>query len=76
MSRSVPKPELPKSQALLSGSTSRASHGYEGDIVKATALGRKGLRELASIVTPETILRWYRELIASKYDETSKRKSA
>ncbi|MEY4510203.1 MAG: hypothetical protein RLZZ450_2325 [Pseudomonadota bacterium] len=41
--------------------------------IKGQSLGRKGLRELASIVTPETILRWYRELIARKYDGTAKR---
>jgi transposase InsO family protein len=41
--------------------------------VKGRLLGRKGLQELASIVTPETILRWYRELIARKYDGTAKR---
>jgi transposase len=41
--------------------------------VKGQVLGRKGLRELANIVTPETILRWYRELIARKYDGTAKR---
>ncbi|MEY4510194.1 MAG: hypothetical protein RLZZ450_2316 [Pseudomonadota bacterium] len=41
--------------------------------VKGQSLGRKGLRELTSIVTPETILRWYRELIARKYDGTAKR---
>ena len=41
--------------------------------VKGQVLGRKGLRELASIVTPETILRWHRELIARKYDGTAKR---
>jgi hypothetical protein len=31
-------------------------------------LGRKPLGELASLATPETILRWYRETIAAKYD--------
>ncbi len=32
--------------------------------VKGKALGRKTLRELTTIVTPDTILRWHRELIA------------
>ena len=31
------------------------------------------LYELAGLVTPDTILRWYRELIAKKYDGTSRR---
>ena len=37
------------------------------------ALGRKTLREVASIASPETILRWYRELVAKKYDGSSRR---
>ena len=27
-------------------------------------LGRKGLREVATLASPDTILRWYRELVA------------
>jgi putative transposase len=30
--------------------------------VKGHALGRKALRELTTIVTPDTILRWHREV--------------
>jgi len=41
--------------------------------VKSKALGRKALREIAGIVTPDTILRWYRRLIAKKYDGSSRR---
>jgi transposase InsO family protein len=40
---------------------------------KGKALGRKGLRQVAGIVSPDTILRWYRELIAKKYDGSTKR---
>jgi hypothetical protein len=36
--------------------------------VTGHALGRKALRELDPIVTPDTILRWYLELVAKKYD--------
>src|SRR5260370_103016 len=32
------------------------------------ASGQKGLEEVAQIVRPETILGWYRELIARKFD--------
>jgi transposase InsO family protein len=36
-------------------------------------LGRKVLAEVASIVTPETLLAWHRKLIAQKYDGTTHR---
>ncbi len=35
---------------------------------KAKMLGRRILREVATIVTPETLLAWQRKLIAQKYD--------
>ena len=35
---------------------------------KAKGLGRKLLAEIATIVTPETLLAWHRKLIALKYD--------
>ena len=41
--------------------------------VKAKELGRKVLAGVAGIVTPDTILRWYRELVAKKYDGSKKR---
>jgi len=41
--------------------------------VKGKALGGKLLRELACIVTPDTILRWYRTLVARKYDGSKRR---
>lgn len=31
-------------------------------------LGRSGLAEVATLFTPDTILRWYRDLVARKYD--------
>ena len=42
--------------------------------VKAHAIGRKALLELTTIVTPDTILRWHRELVAKKFDSSNKRK--
>ena len=36
------------------------------------ALGRKALQEVATLATPDTILRWYRELVAAKYDSSKK----
>src|SRR5258708_10630823 len=40
---------------------------------KAKGLGRKLLAEVATVVTPETLLAWHRKLIAQKYDGTAKR---
>src|ERR1035438_2688782 len=40
---------------------------------KAKGLGRRLLAEVATIVTPETLLAWHRKLIANKYDGTAKR---
>ena len=40
--------------------------------VRAQALGMRLLSEFASIVTPETLLRWHRRLIAEKYDGSAK----
>jgi hypothetical protein len=42
---------------------------------KGRAVGRRTLEQLAGLVTPDTILRWYRELIAKKYDGTSQREA-
>jgi hypothetical protein len=38
-------------------------------------IGRRGFEDIGCIVTPDTILRWYRELIAKKYDGSKRRKS-
>jgi transposase InsO family protein len=40
---------------------------------KGKALGHRALEQLAGLVTPDTILRWYRELIAKKYDGSARR---
>jgi putative transposase len=41
--------------------------------VRAKKLGRRVLRELATIVTPETLFAWHRKLIATKYDGSKRR---
>jgi len=41
--------------------------------VKAQKLGRRVLHELATLVTPETLLAWQRTLIARKYDGSQQR---
>jgi putative transposase len=40
---------------------------------KAKGLGRKALREIATLVTPETLLAWHRKLVAQKYDGSARR---
>jgi transposase InsO family protein len=37
-------------------------------------IGTRGLKGLSYIVTPETVMRWYRELIAQKFDGSAKRR--
>ena len=41
---------------------------------KAKSLGRKALCELETMVTPDTLLRWHRNLIARKYDGSKNRR--
>lgn len=38
-------------------------------------LGKKALEEVATIVTPDTILRWHRKLVAQKFDGSQQRQS-
>ena len=40
---------------------------------RAKKLSRKVLRQIATIVTPETLLAWHRKLIAKKYDGSAHR---
>ncbi len=42
--------------------------------IKAKAVGRKGLFEIDTLVTPDTLLRWHRQLIARKYDGSKTRR--
>src|SRR5215472_14201717 len=39
-------------------------------------LGRQALEEVASIVTPDTILAWHRKLVAQKFDGSQQRKTS
>ena len=40
---------------------------------KAKAVGRKALMELDTIVSPDTLMRWHRRLVAQKWDNSSRR---
>ena len=42
--------------------------------VKGKVLGRRQLAAVAGIVTPDTIQRWYRKLVAQKYDGSKQRR--
>src|SRR5215467_6261945 len=39
----------------------------------AHPIGRQRLKELATIATPDTLLRWYNRLIAQKFDGSKQR---
>ncbi len=64
----VPREKLGKGRILFSDAQRRRL------AVKAKTLGRRVLRELATIVTPDTLLRWHRELVAQKWDFSALRR--
>ena len=41
--------------------------------VQGKPLGRQLLEQVATIVTPDTILRWHQELVAQKWDYSQRR---
>jgi len=41
--------------------------------VKGKVLGRRVLQEIGCLFTPDTILRWHRELVAQKWDYSNRR---
>jgi transposase InsO family protein len=43
--------------------------------VKGKVLGRKVLEEIGCLFTPDTILRWHRELVVQKWDYSARRKN-
>lgn len=43
--------------------------------VRATALGRKLLFQIETLVTPDTLLRWHRQLVAQKWNHVNGRSS-
>ncbi len=63
----VLKEKLGKKRILLNDDQRRRP------AVKGKLLGRKLLSEIATIVTPDTILRWHRQLIAEKWDYSDRR---
>ena len=65
----VLKEKLGKRRILLSDGQRRRL------AVKGKVLGRKRLREIQTMFTPDTILRWHRQLVAKKWDYSDRRKS-
>jgi putative transposase len=54
-------------KAQLQGKRLRLSDGQRQRLaVIGHELGRRTLRQVATIVTPDTMLRWHRELVAQK----------
>ena len=64
----VLKEKLGRKRILLNDSQRRRL------AAKAKVLGRRALAEIATIVTPDTLLRWHRMLIAKKWDYSDRRK--
>ncbi len=59
----------------LAGKRLRFTDGQRRRLAaKAKAIGRKGLFGISTLLTPDTLLRWYRRLIAKKYDGSKTRK--
>ena len=43
--------------------------------LKGKAVGRRALQDICTLATPDTILRWYRRLVARKYDGSKRRQA-
>jgi len=69
---------LPSDRALreqLGGKRSRFTDRQRLRLaVKAKAIGRKRLFEIGTRVTPDTLFRWHRDLIAKQYDGSNNRR--
>src|SRR4051794_4115208 len=63
----VLREKLGKSRLLLNDDQRRRL------AVKAKVLGRKLLKEVGTLFTPDTLLRWHRMLVAKKWDYSHKR---
>ena len=61
-------------KARLSGKRIRFNDAERALLArKAQAVGRKALRELDTLVSPDTLMRWHRRLVAQKWDFSKRR---
>ena len=61
-------------KARLSGKRIRFTDAERALLArKAQAVGRKALRELDTLVSPDTLMRWHRRLVAQKWDFSKRR---
>jgi hypothetical protein len=51
----------------------RFSDDQRRRLAASKELGRKILAQVATVVTPETLLAWHRKMIAKKYDGSAQR---
>jgi putative transposase len=63
----VLREQLGKNRILLSDDQRRRL------AIKGKVLGRKALQQIGTLFTPDTILRWHRELVARKWDYSHRR---
>ena len=72
--RPLPLKQAPQPKAQLTGRRLQLDDGQRRRLaVLGQRLGRVVLRDVATLVTPDTILRWHRELIARKWTYTRHR---
>src|SRR5215472_12153964 len=70
----LPAGREPSAAGTIGAKTITLQHDQRRRLaMRAKGLRSKVLREMATIVTPETLLAWHRRLIAQKYDGSGKR---
>jgi hypothetical protein len=62
-----------ESLVLSSATAGLADQELRSLAARARLIGRRLEPELATILTPETLLRWHRQLIATSYDGSARR---
>jgi putative transposase len=63
-------------KAQLGGRRRRLTNAERRQLAAlAHPLGRQRLKELATLVTPDTLLRWYQRLVAQKFDGSQQRRA-